>query len=251
MVKNTMGKNIQILVIGESCKDVFVYGSADRLAPEAPAPVFVPGYTRDNEGMAGNVAANLRSLGADVILMTNHNPIIKTRYVDENTNHLLLRIDIGDNSVTPLYDTLLGIDKYDAIVISDYNKGLLSESKIEHICHIHPNVFIDTKKMLGSYCNKAKFIKINGHEFEKTKSFINPSILEKLIITRGNKGCEYMGVHYPVEKVDVKDVSGSGDTFISGLVFKYVQTNDLSQSINFANECATKVVQRKGVCNAI
>ncbi len=46
---------MKVLVIGDSCKDVFVYGSCDRMAPAAPVPVFIPQYLKDNKGMAGNV----------------------------------------------------------------------------------------------------------------------------------------------------------------------------------------------------
>ena len=48
-------------------------------------------------------------------------------------------------------------------------------------------------------------------------------------------------------RVDIKDTSGAGDTFISGLVVKYVETRDISVAIKYANECATAVVQKKGV----
>lgn len=246
-----MGKNMEILVIGESCRDVFIYGEATRLAPEAPAPVFVPKRRTENEGMAGNVAANLRSLGANVRLITNRNDIIKTRYIDDNTNHLLMRMDVGDEDVEPLYETLREIPNFDAVVISDYNKGFLSQSKIEHICHLSDNVFLDTKKLLGSYCERARFIKINSHEYDKTRDFISPEVKRKLIVTKGGKGADYLGVNYPVDRVDVKDLSGSGDTFISGLVFKYVQTKDIEESIKFANRCATNAVTRRGVCNNI
>jgi sugar/nucleoside kinase (ribokinase family) len=47
--------------------------------------------------------------------------------------------------------------------------------------------------------------------------------------------------------VEVKDVSGAGDTFISGLCYYYLKTKSIEESINFANECATKVVQKRGV----
>jgi sugar/nucleoside kinase (ribokinase family) len=50
-----------------------------------------------------------------------------------------------------------------------------------------------------------------------------------------------------VENVEVKDMSGAGDTFLAGLVVKYLETKDIRQAIVFANECATEVVQRRGV----
>ena len=59
---------MKILVIGESCRDVFIYGACDRLAPEAPVPVFNPLRTVENGGMARNVYKNLEALGAKVSL---------------------------------------------------------------------------------------------------------------------------------------------------------------------------------------
>jgi D-beta-D-heptose 7-phosphate kinase/D-beta-D-heptose 1-phosphate adenosyltransferase len=52
---------------------------------------------------------------------------------------------------------------------------------------------------------------------------------------------------YPVEKVQIRDVSGAGDTFLSGLVAEYVLTKDIEKAIKFAQECATIVVQKPGV----
>jgi sugar/nucleoside kinase (ribokinase family) len=63
----------------------------------------------------------------------------------------------------------------------------------------------------------------------------------------GGLGCEYQGKRYPTEKVEVKDLSGAGDTFMASLVVKFVETNDIIQSIKYANQCASKVVSQKGV----
>ena len=92
-------------------------------------------------------------------------------------------------------------------------------------------------------------IKINHVEYEHTKFNINNLDLEKkLIITLSDKGCKYRDKIFTVPKVQIKDVSGAGDTFISGLVAEYVRTKDIEMSIKFAQECATIVVQKKGVC---
>jgi sugar/nucleoside kinase (ribokinase family) len=63
----------------------------------------------------------------------------------------------------------------------------------------------------------------------------------------GGMGCEYQGKRYPTKKVEVKDLSGAGDTFMASLVVKFVETNDIIQSIKYANVCASKVVTKKGV----
>jgi D-beta-D-heptose 7-phosphate kinase/D-beta-D-heptose 1-phosphate adenosyltransferase len=74
------------------------------------------------------------------------------------------------------------------------------------------------------------------------------NIKNKLIITRSDEGCEFQEKIYPVEKVNIKDVSGAGDTFISGLVCEFIRTKDIVLAIKFAQNCATQVVQKKGVC---
>ena len=55
-----------ILLIGDTCEDIYVYGRVDRISPEAPVPVFVPLYNIHKDGMAGNVCKNLEALGCRV-----------------------------------------------------------------------------------------------------------------------------------------------------------------------------------------
>ena len=52
---------------------------------------------------------------------------------------------------------------------------------------------------------------------------------------------------YPVAKVEIRDVAGAGDSFIAGLVVKYIQDENIIDAIKFANSCATRVVQKRGV----
>jgi D-beta-D-heptose 7-phosphate kinase/D-beta-D-heptose 1-phosphate adenosyltransferase len=249
-------KNIKILVVGDSCTDVFTYGDTLRLAPEGPAPVFNPSFSKSNGGMASNVVSNIKAIGSHVTLITQDEQITKTRYIDERTNTLLLRIDENDKTskisqgkLREICNNVFQETFYDAIIISDYCKGFLSEEDIELIATRNNNVFLDTKKILGEWCNDVTFIKINHTEFDRTKHTIEYlGIYEKMIITRSHEGCEYHNELYPVEKVNIKDVSGAGDTFISGLVCEYIRTNDIVKAIKFAQDCATKVVQKKGVC---
>ncbi len=249
-------KDIKILIIGDSCEDKFIYGHVVRLAPEGPVPVFNPEHSKSNGGMALNVKANIEAIGAKTTLITQTEEIVKSRYVDERTNSLLLRVDeekkvariepnISENLIDNVYDEIF----YDAIIISDYCKGFLTETDIGKISIRNSNVFLDTKKILGDWCTSCDFVKINHTEFDRTKHTIDQlDILDKLIITRSDEGCEYKGIIYPVEKVNIKDVSGAGDTFISGLVCEFIRTKDIVQAVKFAQDCATQVVQKKGVC---
>ena len=237
----------QILVIGESCLDSFVYCDVNRLCPEAPVPVLNILDQRMNPGMAGNVRRNIESLYGVTDIYTNENwgMVTKTRYVHQETNHMFVRVDSTEKIQRA---NVKDIDlHYHTIVISDYNKGFLLEEDIEYICTNHPNVFIDTKKILGDWVANARFIKINDHEYNLSKDHITDKIKSKIIHTMGGLGCEYQGKRYPTNQVEVKDLAGAGDTFIAALVVKFLETDDISQAIKFANQCASKVVTQKGV----
>ena len=248
-------QNYKILVIGDDGIDKFIYGTAVRLAPEAPVPVLNPVTETTNKGMAGNVVENLKSLGFDTYFISNPETILKTRYVDDRSGQILLRVDENDkvdridhNILDQILDNKWNEENIDAIIISDYDKGFLEEKDIQFICENNKNVFIDTKKVLGKWCINASFIKINHVEYQHTEYTIHElGIEDKLIITLSSKGCQHKGKMYPVEKVQIRDVSGAGDTFLSGLVAEYVLTNDIEKSILFAQQCATVVVQKPGV----
>ena len=72
-------------------------------------------------------------------------------------------------------------------------------------------------------------------------------MLERTIITKGNKGCLFQSKLYPTEDVPVKDISGAGDTFLAGLVVEYLKTKNIVKAIKFAQKCTTNVVQKHGV----
>ena len=236
-----------ILVIGESSRDVFVYCDVLRLCPDVPVPVLNIKDQSENPGMAKNVHRNIQSLIKDCQILTNSNwyNVTKTRYVHEKSNHMFFRVDTI-HEISRIDMSKIDYD-YEIIVISDYDKGFLEKEDIEEICTKHPNVFIDTKKILGSWADKARFIKINDFEYKNSEKYITDDLAKKIIHTMGSEGCEYMGVNYSVDKVEVKDVSGAGDTFMAGLVVKYFETKNIEESIEFANKCASKVVRQKGV----
>ena len=160
---------------------------------------------------------------------------------------MFLRLDENDHLYGKIEIDIEYIKSFDAIIVSDYNKGFLGTKDLEYISKIHPLTFLDTKKILGNWSKNFTFIKINGLEFHKTQHTIDEELLEKLIVTQGQKGCIYRKKRFKVPVVEVKDVSGAGDTFISALCFKFLETRDIEKSIVFANECATKVVQKRGV----
>jgi len=250
---------VKVLVVGDSCKDVFVYGNIERISPEAPVPVFVPTHTESNDGMAKNVANNVESLDMVIHTITNENSIIKKRYVDNRSGQMVLRVDEHDHcdridetlstiQNNQSYVPLGGVVDVDVIIISDYCKGFLNEDDIKFICDNNKNVFVDTKKKLGSWIQNADYIKINEIEYQKNHEMLTEAGFEdKLIVTLGSRGCRYNGQMFPVESVPVRDVSGAGDTFLAGLVRGYLDTKDITKAISFAQRCTTIVVQKHGV----
>ena len=239
----------KILIIGESCKDVFVYCNSQRLAPDIPIPILDVLEESENPGMAANLARNIKAIHEACDLYTNEGweLVTKTRYMHFKTNHAFIRIDSKHPIVRGQFDKIPFVE-YDLVAVSDYNRGFLSEEDIRNICASHQNVFIDTKKILGPWLNAARFIKINDFEFERSKASLTPELAGKIIRTEGEQGAYFKDKHYPVsEKVEVKDASGAGDSFFAALLVKFAETNSIEEAIIFANECARRVVGQRGV----
>jgi D-glycero-beta-D-manno-heptose-7-phosphate kinase len=237
----------KILVIGDSCRDVHVYCSCDRMSPDKPVPVLKIIDQNDNPGMAKNVYRNIKSIenSCDIITNSNWANITKTRYIHKSTNHMFFRLD-SDETMKRFDINKMNYD-YDHIVISDYGKGFLTEEDILQISLNHSSVFLDSKRRLGKWAKNVKFIKINNFEYERSRDFITDDLQEKIIQTAGCDGCYYKGKNFPVAQQEVIDVSGAGDSFLAGLVVEYSKSKDIEKAIVFANECASKVVSQKGV----
>lgn len=242
----------KILVIGDSCLDIFVYGQCKRICPEAPVPVLLPSKKVKNSGMAGNVFANFKALGGQIVdLCTNSDTIIKTRFVEEKSNQMILRVDEDDYSTDKFDINEYSISDYDAVVVADYDKGFLTSENLVDIGKQAKWSFIDTKKYKNfSYFKYYNFVKMNEVEWEKCEAFgANfTEVVDKLIITRSQKGCTYNNKNYSVDtSIEVRDVSGAGDTWSASFVWTYLHTKDIEQSIIVANQNATKVIQKRGV----
>ena len=246
-------KYCNMLVIGDSCVDKFHYGTCDRISPEAPVSVFRHLRTEVKNGMCLNVKENLVSFAfAEITVLTNTEEITKERFIDADSGQHLLRTDFGENKKLRPFIATKNIEKeisgYDCVVISDYEKGFITEEVAEKIVRscVKNNIpiFVDSKKRDLS-CFRGAIIKINEKEFDMLdKSTVD---LSKLIVTYGKHGARWKGVRYPSVVVEVSDVSGAGDTFLSALVYGYHRYDgDIGQSITLANQCAGLVVQKSG-----
>ena len=240
-------EKLKILVIGDACDDVYHYGTCDRLSPEAPIPIFKETHVEERAGMSANVAANLRSLGANVQHFHNKEEIKKHRYVDSKSKQHLLRVDSGENISMSAFDVnQIQHSEYDAIVISDYNKGFLTPKECVHICEFARKndipLFVDSKKKDLS-CFSSCYVKINEIENQQLKK---QPVDSELIITLGDRGVMYGKEVFPTDKVEVFDVCGAGDVFLSTLILFFLLTTDLKYGIIKGNKCATLSVTKMG-----
>ena len=245
----------KVLVIGEYCFDIFIYCDTQRLSPEAPVPVLIPVDRKENMGMAGNVVKNIKSIlpNDKVSGFYQTELITKTRYIDKKSNHMFIRVDEGEQRISKFslneYE-INYIKECDIVVVSDYHKGYLTNDDLEKIGKLSKLSILDskrklTKKIVDSYT----FVKLNEFEAKNNEDLMG---CQNIIITLGGNGAMYQGIQYKVkEPQETIDVSGAGDTFTSAFIVKYYQTNDVIESILFANHLSSIVVKKRGVTTPI
>ena len=239
----------KILVIGDVIIDKYIYGTSERLSPEAPVPVVKHLNEKETLGGAGLVYKNLKSLGVDVDLYdTGEESSIKTRVICDG--HYITRIDddkFADG--TSVLDKIINDDfsQYEYVVLSDYNKGVLDESRriIEHLNKFGCKVIVDPKTHATHY-EGAWLVKPNEKEFQEY--FINWQ--GNIIITQaGNNvvaNIDSKIYDIPVEKVEVSDVTGAGDCFLAAFVYGLTIGKDHRTCLEMAIKGATESVKHVG-----
>jgi bifunctional ADP-heptose synthase (sugar kinase/adenylyltransferase) len=237
---------VRALVIGETCIDKFIYCEALRFSPEAPVPVLTQLEVVANPGMSGNVVRNLQSISQIQIKHIHQNQLItKTRFVEKKSNHMFIRFDEGENNIDKFLNNI-DFSIYDFVIVSDYDKGFLSNDDLINISKSCKLSILDSKRKLSpDIIKNFTFIKLNEKELQNNIEFQS---FDNIITTLGSAGSMYGGKVYespnPQETIDV---SGAGDTFTSSFILKYHETKDVEQSIIFANKMSSIVVSKRGV----
>jgi len=298
MIKNN--EDIKILVIGDLMLDEYIYGISNRKSPEEPSiPVVIPKIKNYAMGGAGNVAKNLKSMGATVSLMgVLGNDTLKDRFI-----HLAKGIDtsqiiISGKSITTLKqrtflnkkqiyrideeqilsnefeDQLISnfdaiFKKFDIIILSDYNKGVLNKTILNKFISkgLKNNipVIIDPKKNDFSFYSNSTIITPNLSEFKKAslikikdeetlinsaKQLIIKNNIKYIVITRSGDGILVVGENltesFSLEEIENPDVTGAGDSVIAALSIIFCKTKDISFSAKIANEVGHLIVQKSG-----
>ena len=290
---------MKVIVIGDLMLDRYTRGKAGRVSPEAPVLVVQESERNALPGGAGNVALNLVSLGADVTLFSrvgeddageevarllkdggvdvqgiaqqkDYPTTVKHRVI--SAHHHLLRLDT--ETLEPLSENLeekilAEIQKIeaDAIAISDYGKGFLTEKLLKQVIALGKErkipVIVDPK---GSDFTKyfgATMIKPNKKEayeaVQRAQSFpienVGKELLEmtgaeKILITRSEEGMSLFEkeemLNFPVKVREVSDVTGAGDTVLATVTLGMANDLDISDVIALANIAGALAVETLG-----
>lgn len=241
---------MKVAVIGDIIIDKYIYGSAERLSPEAPVPVVKQSHIVQKHGGAGNLYENLESLGVDVdLLIFGQKNSIKTRIFC--SGHYVTRLDedfFADGDI--VLNSILNRDfsKYDYVVLSDYGKGVLDKSKeiIEHISKFGCKIIVDPKKSYEYYIG-AWLVKPNESEYHKF-GFKN---WKTNIITTNAGGSvlsrlDGINLITEVKPVEVSDVTGAGDCFLAAFVYGLTKKYNYKKCLEIAARAASISVTHSG-----
>jgi D-beta-D-heptose 7-phosphate kinase/D-beta-D-heptose 1-phosphate adenosyltransferase len=293
-----------VLVVGDVMLDTYHHCETFRKAPEADIPVYNVKKTKNKLGGAANVAKNLNNLGCNALLVsvigtdntgrelkeilhkskirstlypnTSRKTTNKIRILHENK--LVNRHDIEDTSdidnnyETSIFGYITSCPNIDAIVISDYAKGVITEKLCQNIIEYantkHIRTFVDPKvKNIHKYRNCFLF-KPNWNEARQMTglhseiwtpkntdidlcfSFLKEEInSQHTIITCGDAGIYFDNKKNRIcltTDIPVVDVTGSGDVVLAVLVYSFLMKNSTHMSCYLANHIATKGVQTVG-----
>ncbi|MBI4016508.1 MAG: bifunctional hydroxymethylpyrimidine kinase/phosphomethylpyrimidine kinase [Candidatus Aenigmarchaeota archaeon] len=287
----------KILVVGDYMIDRYVYGGVVRISPEAPVPVLKYEAIRDVAGGAGNTASNLAFLGAKVYvagvtgkdrdasvmrsLLSNMDQYcllsdrsrcttVKTRFIS-NAHHLL-RVDeeetsdISDNVQRLLVGRLVEvIPQVDAVVVSDYAKGVFVQSVSSAItgkCRELEKILVgDFKPKHKHLAYRFTVVKPNLKEAKEMSEKREPAEIAadislqldaNVVLTMGangmlafDKACA-QGRCIPAQAKKVFDVTGAGDTVAAVLALSLASGASLFNAAYIANAAGSVVVQKPG-----
>jgi len=295
---------VRVLCLGDLMLDRYVTGIVTRISPERPVPVFASTDARDVPGGAANVARNIIALGGtvtlvgvigiddtgrrlsdalarssrislDLIKVRNRPTTEKTRFVCQGQH--VLRVDQEDSGpLAPEYVALViaQVERlmpgHDALVLSDYNKGVLSDevitAAITKARSLKLPVIVDPKSVdLARYAG-ATVVTPNAKEtYDATRinakdddqlaelagqKIISETGIESVLITRSENGMTFVRkdgtpLHIPAHAREVFDVVGAGDTVIATLALALGAGLELSEAAQLANVAAGIVVGKR------
>ena len=294
----------KILVIGDVMIDKYYIGISKRISPEAPVPILLKKSEKFVLGGASNVAINIKKANQDVSILSvvgddyngdllvnmlqennintnliikdkDRNTTVKNRFIGQN-NMQMFRFDEETNNpvnnyiIEKIYQILEErIKDFDIVVISDYNKGLLT---VENTCIIidiankySVKTLVDVKEANYNKYKNAYLIKPNLSELQELtnmkidtdedilkagKMLLENTDCKHVLVTLGKDGMTLINNesthHFNCLSREVYDVTGAGDTVISYLAVGLSNNLDLNDTIEIANYAAGVEVSKMG-----
>ncbi|MEE8437288.1 MAG: D-glycero-beta-D-manno-heptose-7-phosphate kinase [Candidatus Neomarinimicrobiota bacterium] len=293
-------KNKNIAVIGDLMLDTYIWGKAARISPEAPVPIVNIDSIDYNPGGAANVALNLVNMGAkasligrigddtegrilnDLIKNKGINPdgilvdhgiptIVKSRIIAQGQQIVRADREKKGNLSSELRTRLLSIlektlKSCQAVILEDYNKGVLFKESILEILTLAHNfnipVYVDPKeknfldfknvRLFKPNLNEFQSAFFRGGDFEKKGQELRQNLgADLVLVTRGEDGMSLFGKdgnhHFPTKARHVHDVSGAGDTVIATFTLADISGAAIEESAFLANYAAGRVCEEVGV----
>jgi len=298
-------KGKRVAVIGDLMIDQYFWGSVQRVSPEAPVPIVEVESESVRLGGAANVANNIASLGAmpllvglvgsdyfgtalremvgelgfdqrGIVVDGSRPTTVKSRVIAQAQHVVRIdkesKVECPEHLVTRLVDAVrYNIHEIDAIIIEDYNKGVVTQMLIEEVIAVarkyNTIVTVDPKyNNFWTYKNVTVF-KPNRREVEdvlggrlKTSEEVDAAgkkILETLgaenvLITKGEEGMSLFEsngsvLHIPSSARVVQDVSGAGDSVISTLTVALAGGADIHEACTLASHAGGIAVGAVGI----
>ncbi len=298
-------QNKKIIVVGDLMVDEYLMGKVNRLSPEAPVPIVEIAEESYHFGGAANVSYNLKHLGCvpitigvvgndrageilldlfrkqmmpgdGIVIADNQPTTLKTRIIGDHQHIARVdreRIHYDDADITrqlkERFDAF--IEQADAVILEDYNKGVLSSELIHYIVRkanrlsipvtVDPKFvnFLEYKNVTVFKPNLKETVHALGHPVENDAEVEQAAheLMEKLhakavLITRGSAGMSLIeengeSNHIPTRTRHVADVSGAGDTVISTLTAAMCGGANLKEAATIANFAAGLVCEEVGI----
>lgn len=295
-----------VLVVGDVMVDHFIWGNVSRISPEAPVPVVDVQKDSIMLGGCANVLNNIYAMGGKVyvagvigkdvigkqllselrkkkietkgiVIEPGRPTTLKTRIVAHGQQ--MVRFDkenrkaIPAASVNKILSYVKSLrDRIGAIVVSDYNKGVVSEELIRGIRKMVEGtnivICLDPKQNNFSIYRGAHIITPNHHEVQRAAGFdatgvtdiiaVSKIVLKKyafpaMLVTRGEEGMSLFEngkkithTYFAAQAKEVYDVTGAGDTVIGILALGLAAQADLKEATCLANVAAGIVVGKVG-----
>ena len=289
-----------VLVVGDLMLDTYLWGEINRISPEAPVPIVEVKKIEYNPGGAANVALNLASLGCkvsligligtdaegtilknlldqrniictDLVMSESRPTTVKSRIIAHNQQVVRadreMNKDLSESSNNNLIKSVKAIiEDVDAVILGDYNKGVLNLVSVKAIIDAANNagkpVYVDPKESNFNAYKNVRLFKPNLSEFKNAyiedeslevagfqfKHEINAEIL---MITRGADGVSLFDGsdyhHFPTKARLVHDVSGAGDTVIATFTLSDICGASPEESVTLSNYAAGRVCEEVGV----